>query len=562
MNIGLNARDLTPSYEAVLNGEGLTWVIYGYDKGGSDLKVVEKGTGGLEDLTEEFDESKIQYAFVRVVDPNCGLPKLVLIGWCGEGVPEYKKGFFNSHFNQVSNFLKGYHLQINARSKTDVEPDYIMKRINESGGSKYMANVNKNAPVKKDDPILPVRSVHQPEKIPNMAELRKQSSKANEPILPVRSVHQPEKIPNIAELKKQTPKVNEPVLPFPVKVFNVTELKKQTPKDDEPILPVRSVYQPEKIPDIAALQKTAPQDDIQPVNSVYEPVRPHKPKKININPREKAEREAREREERERAESEAYEREQQEMEQEREQQKIEQEAYEREQEREREAYEREQQEAYEREQQEAYEQQQIEEEKERERAMREQEEYERQELERQQREAEEETYRLQEEETIQASEESTNLWARALFEYDAAESNELTLVEGELIRDIIKLDDGWWQGTTEDGTRSGLFPANFVELIDPEEISNRNNEVGYDVDLNPDEVEQQEVPEAESEEHHQALPSARALYDYSAGEPNEISFEEGQIITDIDFISDGWWQGTEEGGTKGLFPANYVELLQ
>ena len=33
------------------------------------------------ELQEEFDDGKIQYAFVRVIDPNTELPKLILIGW-------------------------------------------------------------------------------------------------------------------------------------------------------------------------------------------------------------------------------------------------------------------------------------------------------------------------------------------------------------------------------------------------------------------------------------------------------------------------------------------------
>ncbi|RHZ68608.1 hypothetical protein Glove_294g151 [Diversispora epigaea] len=58
-----------------------------------------------------------------------------------------------------------------------------------------------------------------------------------------------------------------------------------------------------------------------------------------------------------------------------------------------------------------------------------------------------------------------------------------------------------------------------------------------------------------------ALPSARAIYDYEASENNEISLEKGQIVTDIDFVSEDWWDGTGKGGIKGLFPANFVELL-
>ena len=35
----------------------------------------------------------------------------------------------------------------------------------------------------------------------------------------------------------------------------------------------------------------------------------------------------------------------------------------------------------------------------------------------------------------------------------------MSLIEGEIIRDIVQLDEGWWQGVSEDGTRSGLFPG-------------------------------------------------------------------------------------------------------
>lgn len=54
---------------------------------------------------------------------------------------------------------------------------------------------------------------------------------------------------------------------------------------------------------------------------------------------------------------------------------------------------------------------------------------------------------------------------------------------------------------------------------------------------------------------------ARALYDYQAADDSEISFDPGDIITHIDQIDEGWWQGLAPDGTYGLFPANYVELI-
>jgi hypothetical protein len=37
--------------------------------------------GELEELIEEFNDGKVQFAFVKVKDPNSGLPKFVLICW-------------------------------------------------------------------------------------------------------------------------------------------------------------------------------------------------------------------------------------------------------------------------------------------------------------------------------------------------------------------------------------------------------------------------------------------------------------------------------------------------
>ncbi|GBP37824.1 Drebrin-like protein [Eumeta japonica] len=55
--------------------------------------------------------------------------------------------------------------------------------------------------------------------------------------------------------------------------------------------------------------------------------------------------------------------------------------------------------------------------------------------------------------------------------------------------------------------------------------------------------------------------TARALYDYQAADETEITFDPGDIITHIDQIDEGWWQGLGPSGVFGLFPANYVELL-
>ncbi|KAF3827517.1 hypothetical protein GH733_003003 [Mirounga leonina] len=55
--------------------------------------------------------------------------------------------------------------------------------------------------------------------------------------------------------------------------------------------------------------------------------------------------------------------------------------------------------------------------------------------------------------------------------------------------------------------------------------------------------------------------SAIALYDYQGEGSDEISFDPDDIITDIEMVDEGWWRGHCHGHF-GLFPANYVKLLQ
>lgn len=55
--------------------------------------------------------------------------------------------------------------------------------------------------------------------------------------------------------------------------------------------------------------------------------------------------------------------------------------------------------------------------------------------------------------------------------------------------------------------------------------------------------------------------SAVALYDYQGEGSDELSFDPDDIITDIEMVDEGWWRG-QCRGHFGLFPANYVQLLQ
>jgi hypothetical protein len=51
-------------------------------------------------------------------------------------------------------------------------------------------------------------------------------------------------------------------------------------------------------------------------------------------------------------------------------------------------------------------------------------------------------------------------------------------------------------------------------------------------------------------------------YDYEKAEENELELREGEIVTNIEMVDDDWWMGQNQSGDTGLFPSNYVEIIE
>jgi len=55
----------------------------------------------------------------------------------------------------------------------------------------------------------------------------------------------------------------------------------------------------------------------------------------------------------------------------------------------------------------------------------------------------------------------------------------------------------------------------------------------------------------------------QAMYDYEAQDDDEVGFQDGDYIDNIETIDEGWMFGTvRRTGMRGMLPSNYVERVQ
>ncbi|KAM4676219.1 drebrin-like protein [Discoglossus pictus] len=102
-----------------------------------------------------------------------------------------------------------------------------------------------------------------------------------------------------------------------------------------------------------------------------------------------------------------------------------------------------------------------------------------------------------------------------------------------------------------------------VPVSTPEEEDNLYEEPPEESNIYEDAPPaQKEEPVYESGVEEDRGICARALYDYQAADDTEISFDPDDLISHIEMIDEGWWRGYGPAGNYGMFPANYVELLE
>lgn len=54
---------------------------------------------------------------------------------------------------------------------------------------------------------------------------------------------------------------------------------------------------------------------------------------------------------------------------------------------------------------------------------------------------------------------------RAMYDYVAADSDEVSFKDGDVIVNVQAIDEGWMYGTVQRTGKTGMLPANYVEAI-------------------------------------------------------------------------------------------------
>ncbi|KAJ8971870.1 hypothetical protein NQ317_014146 [Molorchus minor] len=157
IDLDKNRISLQEAWKDVLNDKTNTnWALFGYEGQTNTLKVVSTGCDGIEELCDDLNSGKIMYAFAKVNDPKTSLDKCVLINWQGEGANTVRKGMCANHLRDIERFFSGAHLTVNARNEEEVEPDLIIEKLKKSG-SEYRFK----ARVEPIEPSAPVGTAYQ-----------------------------------------------------------------------------------------------------------------------------------------------------------------------------------------------------------------------------------------------------------------------------------------------------------------------------------------------------------------------------------------------------------------
>ncbi|XP_064333610.1 sorbin and SH3 domain-containing protein 2 isoform X19 [Camelus dromedarius] len=137
--------------------------------------------------------------------------------------------------------------------------------------------------------------------------------------------------------------------------------------------------------------------------------------------------------------------------------------------------------------------------------------------------------------------EKEKLPAKAVYDFKAQTSKELSFKKGDTVYILRKIDQNWYEG--EHHGRVGIFPISYVEKLTPPEKAQPARP----------------PPPAQPGEIGEAV----AKYNFSADTNVELSLRKGDRVILLKRVDQNWYEGKIPGTNRqGIFPVSYVEVIK
>ncbi|XP_032959874.1 sorbin and SH3 domain-containing protein 2 isoform X19 [Rhinolophus ferrumequinum] len=131
--------------------------------------------------------------------------------------------------------------------------------------------------------------------------------------------------------------------------------------------------------------------------------------------------------------------------------------------------------------------------------------------------------------------------AKAVYDFKAQTSKELSFKKGDTVYILRKIDQNWYEG--EYRGRVGIFPISYVEKLTPPEKSQPARP----------------PPPAQPGEIGEAI----AKYNFNADTNVELSLRKGDRVILLKRVDQNWYEGKISGTNRqGIFPVSYVEVVK
>nr|KAF6375396.1 sorbin and SH3 domain containing 2 [Pipistrellus kuhlii] len=137
--------------------------------------------------------------------------------------------------------------------------------------------------------------------------------------------------------------------------------------------------------------------------------------------------------------------------------------------------------------------------------------------------------------------EKEKLPAKAVYDFKAQTSKELSFKKGDTVYILRKIDQNWYEG--EHHGRVGIFPISYVEKLSPPEKAQPARP----------------PPPAQPGEIGEAI----AKYNFNADTNVELSLRKGDRVILLKRVDQNWYEGKIPGTSRqGIFPVSYVEVVK